>query len=184
MRILKPLLIILFGGVLLLAGCERNIFKTAPVTPPPMSAVPAVRLNFRYEPDVPAPASEAAKAAPQERDPAVQADFDASRPLELLERTIPSPDKKHILAVYRNIADVIAEYRLDMYSPDGKLLKKLTSDTMAVHFPDTIVWSPDSNSLAFVAMIRAVAANPPTAAATPPAVPNPVGNSNSVDENT
>ena len=42
-----------------------------------------------------------------------------------------------------------------MYSPEGKAQRKLTSDTMAVHFPETIVWSPDSGSLAFVAMIRA-----------------------------
>ena len=120
-----------------------------------MSAVPAVRLNFRFEADVSAPFVEGGNTAGDERNAAVQADFDANRSFELLERTLPSPDKKHVLAIYRNIADVQAEYRLDMYSPDGQLLRKLTSDTMAVHFPDTIVWSPDSNSLAFVAMIRA-----------------------------
>ena len=91
----------------------------------------------------------------EETNAEVQTDFDKNRPVdELLERTITSPDKKTVLAVYRNIADAMAEYRLDMYSPDGKLQKKLTSDTMAVHFPDTIVWSPDSTSFAFVAMIR------------------------------
>lgn len=136
-----------------------------------MSAVPAVRLNFRYEADVPAPSIEADKAAAV-IDPGVQADFDANRNFELLERTIPSPDKKHILAIYRHIADVQLEYRLDMYSPEGKPVKKMTSDTMAVHFPDTIVWSPDSNSVAFVAMIRAMRADPEGTAAPTPANPN------------
>lgn len=145
-----------------------------------MSAVSAVRLNFRYEADVPAPAAEAAATAGQHQiDAAVQADFDANRPFELLDRTLPSPDKKHVLAVYRHIADAPAEYRLDMYSPDGRPQKKMTSEAMAVHFPDTIVWSPDSGSLAFVAMIRkapAATASPTPAAAVPD--PNSVVNEN------
>src|SRR5258708_38087297 len=75
-----------------------------------------------------------------------------------------------------------AEYRVDMYTPDGKLLKKMTSDPMAVHFPDTIVWSPDSGALAFVAMIRAgqdeTGANP---IAPPVLQTNPAANSNPPD---
>lgn len=142
-------------GISVNFGCQNKIFQPEPVAPPAMKTVPAVRLNYRYEPDVPTPSAEADKANAEERNAAVQSDFDANRTYELLERTITSPDKKHVLAVYRNIADSVAEYRLDMYSPDGKLEKKLTSEMMAVHFPDTIVWSPDSSSLAFVAMIRA-----------------------------
>ena len=75
--------------------------------------------------------------------------------METLDRTLASPDKKRVAAIYHRVTDMAAEYRLDMYTADGKLLKKLTSDAMAVHFPDTIVWSPDSGTLAFVAMIRA-----------------------------
>ena len=41
-----------------------------------------------------------------------------------------------------------------MYSADGHLLNKITADAMAAHFPDTIRWSPDSSTVAFVAMIR------------------------------
>ena len=33
--------------------------------------------------------------------------------------------------------------------------ERITYDGMAVHFPDTIVWSPDSKTIAFVGMIRA-----------------------------
>ena len=159
----------LYGGVLLFSGCQNNVFQAQSVAPPVMGAVPAVRLNFRYEADVPAPG--AAAVAGEERNAAVQSDFDDARPLELLERTIASPDKKRVLAVYHRISDVPTEFRLDMYSPDGKLLKKLTSDAMAVHFPDTIVWSPDSNTLAFVAMIRAGQIDPGTVTAPPIANP-------------
>jgi len=147
----------LLAGVFLFSGCQSDMFQQKNATPPPMSVVPAVRLNFRYEADVPAPASDPNKAKSEERNAPVQADFDAMRPQEILDRTIPSPDKKRIVAVYHRVTDYSSEFRLDMYSADGKLLKKMTSDTMAVHFPDTIVWSPDSNSLAFVAMIRLMA---------------------------
>ena len=164
-----------------LTGCQNNIFQVSNAPPPSMKITPAVRFNFRFEADVPAPANDAVRAPAEERNAAVQEDFDANRPLELLDRTLTSPDKKHVLAIYHRISDVLSEFRLDIYSPDGKLLKKLTSDTMAVHFPETIVWSPDSNSLAFVAMIRAGQIDV-GAAATPPALINHVppiaGNSN------
>ncbi len=135
-------------------GCGNNIFQSQPTTATALREVPAVRLNFRYEGDVPAPTLDAAKTG-EERNEAIQADFDNNRPLEILDRTLAAPNKKHIVAIYHRVTDMQAEYRLDMYLADGKVLKKLTSDAMAVHFPDTIVWSPDSNSLAFVAMTRA-----------------------------
>ncbi|MBK8465616.1 MAG: hypothetical protein IPL32_07265 [Chloracidobacterium sp.] len=149
-----PLAALVFG-VSLTFGCQNKMFQPEPVAPPEMKTIPAVRLNYRYEADVPAPSIENNNLASEERNPEVLSDFDANRQFELLERSIASPDKKHILAVYRNIADTMAEYRLDIYSPDGKLQKKLTSDAMAVHFPDSIVWSPDSTTFAFVAMTRA-----------------------------
>lgn len=158
-------------------GCGNNIFQSQPSAATALREVPAVRLNFRYEGDVPAPTLDAAKTT-EERNQAIQADFDANRPLEVLDRTISAPNKKHVAAIYHRVTDMQAEYRLDMYLADGKLLKKLTSDAMAVHFPDTIVWSPDSNSLAFVAMLRAGLGVVP--GATPSASPAVNTNSNSV----
>jgi len=164
MRLGFVAIVVLLGG-LVFSGCRGDMFKQQNAAPPAFSAVPAVRLNYRYEADVPAPALDPNKVAGEERDAAVQADFDGSRPQELLDKTIASPDKKRVAAVYHRVTDYSSEYRLDMYSADGKLLKKLTSDTMAVHFPDTIVWSPDSQALAFVAMIRV---NAPDLGLTPP----------------
>lgn len=136
-------------------ACQKSIFQSPTVAPASLRDVPALRLNFRFEADVPAPPETNQNAQSEERNPAVQADFDQNRQQELLEKTITSPDKQRVLVVYRAINDQPTEFRLDMYLPDGKLLKRITYDGMAVHFPDTIVWSPDSKTIAFVGMIRA-----------------------------
>ena len=156
-----PILLVTAIIISSFSACGSNQVSNS-VTPVGLSGVPAVRLNYRYEADVPAPTLPATSA--EERNAGVLADFDTNRTQEALERTITSPDKKHVFAIYRNITDLSSEFRIDAYSPDGKLIKKVTPDTMAVHFPDTIVWSPDSNSIAFVAMLRTLT---PLAAATP-----------------
>ena len=188
MRISRIVLFTVVCGALVTAGCGTNIFRPATETAVAMSAVPAVRLNYRYESDVPAPAADASGPFVEERNASVQADFDATRTQELLDRTITSPDKKRVLAVYRNVLDQMSESRLDMYSPDGKLLRKITPESMAVHFPDTIVWSPDSASIAFVAMLRATGPMPLNPEAAPTALSTaepPVGtNSNAADAKT
>jgi len=164
---------ILVAAPVFLAACQKNVLQPQSSAPTAMKEVPAVRLNYRYEPDVPAP-SETARPA-EERNAAVQNDFDRYRPQELLDRTITSPDKQHVLAVYHKTGDVLSEFRLDMYSPDGKLLHKVTPDAMAVHFTDTIVWAPDSSAVAFVAMVRVpqIGGENQTPAATAPTPPNP-----------
>ena len=141
------------------SACSRSDVNSPGSAPTALNQVPAVRLNYRYEADVPAP--EAAKDAPKDdRNAAVQSDFDVNRAQEILDKTIASPDGKRVLAVYHKSGDQPAEFRLDMYTSDGRALKKVTAETMAVHFPDTIRWAPDSTSVAFVAMLRAVSAEP------------------------
>jgi len=143
--------------------------------------VPAVRLNYRYEADVPPP-TEPAKGQSEERNSAVQNDFDSNRPEEVLDKTIASPDGKRTIAVYHRVNDLPSEFRLDMYSPDGKPIRKMTSDLMAAHFPDTIRWSPDSNSVAFVAMVRGVQTDPEAGTQQPPpSLSNSNSNSSNVD---
>lgn len=174
---------------LFFAGCQSSIFQGPPEVPTGLKEIPAVRLNFRFEADVPPPALDTART--EERNAAVQSDFDVNRPQELLDRTIQSPDRKRVVAVYHRVTDVPSEFRLDMYTSEGQLLRKMTSDTMAVHFPDTIVWSPDSASLAFVAMIRIFQPDPvaqaddvptPSPSSTAdPAVTDNAGNINAAD---
>lgn len=150
-------------------GCGDSILKGDKPATATIRDTPAVRLNFRYEADVPTPADDPSKAVTEERNAAVQKDFDTNRAQdEILDRTITSPDKKHVVAVYHRSGDTLDEFRLDMYSADGKLLRKLTSDTMAAHFPETIRWSPDSTTLAFVAILRVfqTPVTPPTESST------------------
>jgi hypothetical protein len=144
---------LLFTLLLVTFGCQRNIFEKPTVVPSSLRDVPALKLNFRFETDVPAPpVNETVQT--EERNAAVQTDFDQNRTQELLDKTVFSPDKQRILAVYHRVGDLPSEFRLDMYASDGKLLRKITHDGMAVHFQDTIVWSPDSSAVAFVAMVR------------------------------
>ena len=168
---------------LFLTGCgQPPAEETPPAGPTSLKEVPAVRLNYRYEPDVPAP-GDGRRTPSEERNAAVQQHFDQGRLNELLDKTITSPDGKRILAVWHLPTDVQAEFRLDMYSPDGRLLRKVTPDAMAVHFPDTIVWSPDSSAVAFVAMTRGMSAVPtptPPGGAAPEPTPAPTA---ALDEN-
>src|SRR6187399_131153 len=83
------------AAALLLAtvACQSPLLQSKePTAPAAMRDVPAVRLNYRYEADVPAPTLDAAAQTTEERNPAVQADFDANRTQELLDRTLTSPD--------------------------------------------------------------------------------------------
>lgn len=142
-----------FTFIFLFAACSAEKMPNGGGLPSSLKEVPSVRLNFRYEADVPAPEMTERTGA-EEPNAAVQADFDQNRLEEVVDRTITSPDGKRVAVVYHRPLDLPAEYRLDMYTAEGQLLKKVTSDLMAVHFPDTIRWSPDSSSLAFLAMLR------------------------------
>lgn len=178
-----PRIIAIFLFAAAMVSCSRDTGNSANDTSAPtsLSQVAAVRLNFRYEPDVPGP-SEQAPSNVEERSAAVQADFDQNRPQEVLDKTLTSPDKKRVAAIYHRITDVPSEFRIDMYEAGGQLLRKVTPDTMAVHFPDTILWSPDSSSLAFVAMIRAGQEEGATAP-TPPDISTqqPISNTNATE---
>ena len=148
----KPFRFFFLAAVLFTASCTRTTEQPQPSAVTRLKDVPSVRLNYRYEPDVPPP--DLAKRTAEERNPAIQADFDQNRLNELLDKTIPSPDGKRVLAVYHQPTDTQSEFRLDMYSSEGVLMRKITADAMAAHFPDTIVWSPDSSTVAFVATTR------------------------------
>jgi hypothetical protein len=169
----------LFPAIALFAiissGCGPKAEVQTPEAPTTLGQVPAVRLNFRYEPDVPPP-TEAAKLDTEERNASVQSDFDQNRAQEVLDKTIAAPDGKHVAALYHRLGDLPAEFRLDMYGDDGKVTRKMTADQMAVHFPDTIRWSPDSENVAFVAMLRGVSTQPEVTG-TPPDLSTPNSNS-------
>lgn len=151
MRVLKLTII---TTLLTLIGCQKSGTETPTVAPGALSSIPAVRLNYRFEPDVPAPPSAEETAIPEEINSLVQNDFTANRLEETLVKTVSSPDKQRILVVYRRATDSEPEFRLDMYAADGRILRKITYDGMAVYYPGAIVWSPDSKTVAFMAKVR------------------------------
>lgn len=145
---IAPLLAI----ALALGGCQTNIFKSSNSSTATLREVPAVRLSFRYEPDIPAPVLP--PVAGEELNAAVRGDFDANRQNDLLARTVVSPNKQRVLVVFRREGDPENTYRLDMYGADGRFLRRVSPDSIAVAFPDSIVWSPDSSVVAFLALTR------------------------------
>lgn len=176
-KFISKISISLAVALLLGTSCSRTESGSGGGSVSALKEVPAVRLNFRYEADVPPP--DPPRDTPrEERSPAVQNHFDTSRQQEVLDRTLTSPDGNRVLAIYHRAGDLPSEFRLDMYSADGGLLNKITADTMAVHFPDTIRWSPDSSTLAFVAMVRGATVDE-TAAAPAPDPETAVANLNS-----
>ncbi len=112
--VVKPCVTALLAAVILGGtACQSPLFDKKEPVKTAMRDMPAVRLNYRYEADVPAPTLEPSQST-EERNAAVQADFDSNRLTELLDKTIVSPDKKRIVAVYHRISDLSSEYRLDM----------------------------------------------------------------------
>lgn len=146
---------ILFAFVLAVFGCQKPVVENnQTIAPQSLRDVSATRLNFRFESDVPAPTLTNENVQLQERNAAVQNDFDQNRPQEILDKTITSPNQQRVLAVYHKAEDAQGDFRLDMYAADGRLVQKITHDGMAVHYPETIVWSPDSGNVAFMAKTR------------------------------
>jgi hypothetical protein len=170
-----------FASFLIFAGCQRNAFQSpAGSAPTALRDVPALRFNFRFETDVPAPTI-TQPLQTEERNAAVQADFDNNRTQEVLDKTLTSPDKQRVLAIYHKNQDSQGDFRLDMYSPDGKLLRRITPEGMAVHYPDTIIWSPDSTSIAVMAKTRVTTASAPPPE---PALNQPENQANANQTNT
>ncbi len=155
---------LLIAGLTTAFGCQRGVQTTTVTLPQTLREIPSLRLNFRFETDVPAPTINEPLQS-EERNVPVQNDFDQKRAQDVLDKTLTSPDKLRVLAIYHRAGDAPSEFRLDMYAPEGNLLRKISYDGMAAHFPETIIWSPDSSAVAFVAMIRT---NPNNPSPTPP----------------
>ena len=149
MQILK---LLVFVSLIFLAACPKSGTNTPSNSAADLNNIQAVRFNYRFEPDVPPPTIP--EVPVDELNPAVQTDFSTNRLDEILVKTLVSPDKQRILTIYRRSSDTEYEFRLDMYAADGRILRKVTYDGMAIYYPGAIVWSPDSKSVAFMAKVR------------------------------
>lgn len=145
---------LLIASLLLLASCEKQEAEPQSVAPVSLRDVPSLRLNYKYEGDVPSPYGDVVRILGEDVNAAVRADFAANRPQESLISTVTSPNKDKVIAVYQRLGDLAAAYRLDMYAADGNMIRQITPESMSVNFPKKIVWSPDGTNFAFAAMVR------------------------------
>jgi len=111
--------------------------------------VPANKMAFSFNADIEPPAGIAVDEA--KNLPAIQDDFDNRRKDEALLRTVASPDGQRALALYSTADEPgVTTFRIDLYSSDGNFIRNLTPPNLAVVFQDSVVWSRDSSSIAFV----------------------------------
>lgn len=133
------------------AGC-RQIGDTLSVRPRALRDVPAHRLAFRLEPDVPDDVLPAGlrEDAPEEPLATIRTAFETQRKDEALLRTVAAPDGLRALALYDpGGSPQTDEFRLDLYGADGTFVRNVLPADLVAVFPESVVWSPDGQWIAF-----------------------------------
>jgi len=159
-------------------GC-KSVVEHQDVRPKILRDVPARNLAYRLAPDVTAPQQDIDD--PLEKFGPVVTDFSTKRKDEALLRTVVSPDKRRVLALYGTADEPGSTFRIDLYNADGQFLRNLIPPDIACVFPETVTWSPDGNFINFIARKRVMPSPTPTpefepeASATPAAPAPSVG---------
>jgi hypothetical protein len=161
---------------LLFAVSCKSVIDRQDVRPKILRDVPARNLAYRFSPDVNAPSTDIDD--PLEKFGPVATDFSTKRKDEALIRTVVSPDKRRVLALYGAADEPGSTFRIDLYNSDGQFLHNLVPPDIACVFPETVAWSPDGNFINFIAHKRAMPSPTPTPEYEPetsatPAVPAP-----------
>jgi WD40 repeat protein len=156
------LLITILVSLLGAASCKSILDRQRDVRPLVMRDVPAQRLAYRFEADVNIPPEIETEDA-DDKIEAVQLDFSTRRQDDALVRTVRSPDGQRALVLYSISAEPTQTFHIDLYSADGKFLRNITPPTLSCVFPESVSWSPDGNSITFVAHKNV----PPTPSPTP-----------------
>ena len=140
-------------------GC-KSVIDRQDVRPKILRDVPARNLAYRLAPDVNAPATDIED--PLEKFGPVATDFTTKRKDEALLRTVVSPDKRRVLALYGTADEPGSTFRIDLYNSDGQFLRNLIPPDIACVFPETVTWSPDGNFINFIAHKRVMPSPTPT----------------------
>jgi Tol biopolymer transport system component len=156
-------------------GC-KTVIDRQDVRPKVLRDVPARNLAHRLAPDVSAPPTETEDLL--EKFGPVATDFTTKRKDEALLRTVVSPDKRRVLALYGTADETSSTFRIDLYNSEGQFLRNLIPPDIACVFPETVTWSPDGNSINFIARKRVMPSPTPTPdfelpSSATPAVPAP-----------
>ena len=159
-------------------GC-KSVVEHQDVRPKILRDVPARNLAYRLSPDITAPPTDSDDTL--EKFGPVATDFSTKRKDEALLRTVVSPDKRRVLALYGTADEPGSTFRIDLYSSEGQFLHNLIPPDIACVFPETVTWSPDGNFINFIARKRVMPSPTPTpefepeASATPAAPAPSVG---------
>lgn len=140
-------------------GC-KTVIDRQDVRPKVLRDVPARNLAYRLAPDVTAPQTEIDDLL--EKFGPVATDFTTKRKDEALLRTVVSPDKRRVLALYGAADEPGSTFRIDLYNSDGQFLRNLIPPDIACVFPETVSWSPDGNNINFIARRRVMPSPTPT----------------------
>src|ERR1044072_4402577 len=155
--------------LLFVTGC-KSVIDRQDVRPKVLRDVPARNLAYRLAPDVTSLSTETDDSS--DKFGPVTTEFSTKRKEEALLRTVISPDKRRVLALYGTADEPGSTFRIDLYSSEGQFLRNLIPPDIACVFPETVTWSPDGNFINFIAHRRAL----PSASPTPidvPEVPEP-----------
>jgi hypothetical protein len=134
---------------LLVTSCS-TIMDRREARPLVLRDVPAQRLAYRFEADVKVP-DDIKNDDAAEKIEAIQLDFNTRRENDALLRTIRSPDGQRALVLYGTEDQPGPAFSIDIYSSDGHFLRNLTPPDLSCVFPETVAWSPDGNSITFIA---------------------------------
>lgn len=145
--------------VLLFSSACRQGAERGGVRPNTLRDVPAVRLAYSFAPDAGAPPGQ--PPAEETKLKPVEVDFDVRRKDERLLRTVISPDGFRALALYDTGETQEGEFRIDMYSAEGKFLRNLTPPELSGAFAPMVAWSPDGNYIAFIGRKSLTPQTPP-----------------------
>src|SRR6185369_2710527 len=126
--------------VLFATSC-KSVIDRQDVRPKVLRDVPARNLAYRFSPDVTSPPETDDSV---EKFAAVATEFSTKRKDEALLRTVVSPDKRRVLALYGTADEPgSSTFRIDLYSSGGQFLRNLVPPDLACVFPETVTWSPD-----------------------------------------
>jgi len=142
------------------ASSCKSVIDRQDVRPKVLRDVPARNLAYRFSADVTSPSTETDDA--QEKFGPIANDFSTKRKDEARLRTVVSPDKRRVLALYGTADEPGATFRIDLYSSEGLFLRNLVPPDIACVFPETVTWSPDGNFINFIAHKRVMPSPTPT----------------------
>jgi hypothetical protein len=146
-------------ALLFAVGC-KTVVERQNVRPKVLRDVPARNLAYRLTPDVSPPAADVDDTS--EKFPAIANEFAGKRKDDALLRTVVSPDRRRVLALYGAADDPGSTFRIDLYNSDGQFLRNVVPPDLACVFPDTVSWSPDGTFINFIAHRRAMPSPTPT----------------------